>query len=291
MENKKANLFIIGAMKAGTTTFINLLALHREIYISPIKEPNYFIDDLPQSLYKPSLFFDNDTYFNNEFPKPLHLAKIEKENHYQKLFSLVTNEKYLAESSTSYLSAPESASLIKNYNPNAKIIILLRDPLERAFSHYKMDLGLGRIKDSFEHIINDEITQYNKGTLAWSSHLGMSFYKKSIQNYRGLFSDVLLLNFEELIKNKKAVLDEVSKFLAIKPFENMESIQENKTKTLRFQKLFYFLNRIGFKDYFSKLFGSSFKQRLFKLVSKDEITPLTLSNKTKQKIEEIFSKE
>ncbi|MBZ0326149.1 MAG: sulfotransferase, partial [Altibacter sp.] len=47
METKKANLFIVGAMRAGTTSFVELLSKHPQIYVSPIKEPNYFVDRLP----------------------------------------------------------------------------------------------------------------------------------------------------------------------------------------------------------------------------------------------------
>ena len=67
-KKNKANLFIVGAMKAGTTSFNELLTNHPEIYFSPIKEPNYFINDQPKSIYEPSRFFNIDSYFKNQFP-------------------------------------------------------------------------------------------------------------------------------------------------------------------------------------------------------------------------------
>src|SRR5690606_13890012 len=98
--------------------------------------------------------------------------------------------------------APESATLIHQYNRNAKIVILLRDPLKRSFSHYNMDKGLGRIMEEFETVIKNEIVQYNNGSLPWNSYLGMSFYNEPIKKYKSLFENVLIINFEELTNNK-----------------------------------------------------------------------------------------
>lgn len=162
MENRKANLFIVGAMKAGTTSFMELLSNHSQVYASPLKEPHYFIKSLPDNLYEPSLFFSLEGYFSENFPEPLHIAKVETAGQYQQLFSLAEEQKYRVEGSTTYLNAEESAGLIHAYNPDAKIIILLRDPLERAFSHYKMNLGKGREKRSFETVLLLEVDLYNQ---------------------------------------------------------------------------------------------------------------------------------
>ena len=78
----KCNLFIIGAMKAGTTTFVDLLNNHPEIYMSPVKEPHYFINSLPKQLYDPSRFFNLDNYLEKKFPEPLHITKVETEKQY-----------------------------------------------------------------------------------------------------------------------------------------------------------------------------------------------------------------
>ncbi len=290
-NNRKANLFVVGAMKAGTTSFMDLLASHQDIYTSPIKEPHYFINSLPKNLYEPSRFFSNDSYFEKDFPKSHHITKIKKEAQYQKLFSLAKNEKYLAEGSTAYLSANESATLIYDYNPKAKIIIIKRDPLQRAFSQYNMDLGLGRVKRSFNEILDEEIKLYTHGKLHWNSYLAMSFYKEPIQRFKSLFNEVLIIEFEELIKNKSIILEKVSNFLEISTFENVVLIQKNKTRALRFQKVFYFLKKIGLKDYFSLFFSSKFKQKVFKRLSKDKIESLILSDKTRKEVEQIFKEE
>lgn len=291
MESRKVNLFVVGAMKAGTTSFMELLSRHQDIYVSPIKEPHYFIKSLPKSLYEPSRFFSIDDYFDTDFPKPIHITKIEKEIHYQKLFSLSKHEKYLVDGSTAYLSALESASLIYNYNPNAKIIILRRPPLQRAYSHYKMDLGLGRVKNSFDELLQYEIKSYKEGSISWSGYLGMSFYKKSFNRYNNLFKNVIIIDFNDLINNRLLVLEKVSNFLEIETFGILDFQLKNVTKTLRFQKLFYYLKKLGVKDYFSQLFSHTFKKRIFKIASKSEKESLELSNTTLKEVEKIFKEE
>ncbi|MEM7185258.1 MAG: sulfotransferase [Bacteroidota bacterium] len=291
MSEHKANLFVVGAMKAGTTTFMEQLALHKEIYVSPIKEPHFFVDKLPINLYEPSRFFDEDHYFEKEFPAPLHICKLESAEHYKTLFSMRRNESILAEGSTAYLHAPEAAEKIHRYNANARIIILLRDPLKRAHSHYQMDLGKGRVKDAFETVVSREIERYETASLEWNSYIGMSSYDSTVARYRSLFQQVLVLKFEDWIGDQEKALETVAEFLEVGAFPSRESAHRNASRSLRFQKVFYFLKQLGLKDYFSKVFGTKFKQWLFRKVSSDKKVAIKLSPDTAEKLSSIFTKE
>ena len=290
-QENKTNLFVVGAMKAGTTSFIDLLSQHADIYSPPVKEPHYFIDRLPLSLYDPGRFFSLDDYFENQFPDPLHIAKIETSQQYAKAYSLSGTKPYKLDASTAYLHAPESASAIRAYNSEAKIIILLRDPIKRAFSHYKMDLGKGRITNSFEEVINENIDAYEKGQLLWYSHLGMSFYKSPKDRFENLFSDVLVVQFDDLIKRQDEVLSEIASFLAIEDFKNIEVEHKNRARKPLFPKLFYLLKQLGLKDYFSKIFSSTFKQWLARKTSSDATFEMELTDATRIKLNQIFNKE
>jgi len=267
----KGNLFIVGAMKAGTTSFNEMLAQHPEIYFSPIKEPNYFVNEIPKSIYQPSRFFNVETYFEKQFPESLHIAPIKELRHYEKLFSLSNeDDTYRAEGSTAYLHAPEAADLIYKYNPGAKIIILLRDPLKRAISHYKMDLGLGRTKESFQTEIEKDLEAFKNNKLSNWSYLGMSLYYENIKRYKDLFGEqVYILNFEELIKSKEDTLDKIFQFLSIKNM-NLEIPHNNPTANLRFQKVLYFFKQLGLKDLFSFVFPTKLRHLIFKKLSKKE---------------------
>lgn len=291
MEHK-VNLFIVGAMKAGTTSFNQMLSMHPSIYYSPIKEPNYFVNKLPKTIYEPSRFFNIANYFESKFPESLHIANIDELAHYTKLFSLA-NEKhtYLAEGSTAYLHAQESAQKIYDYNPKAKIIIVLRDPLKRAFSHYKMDLGLGRTKKDFQTVLDENIKDFHENKLSNWSYLGMSLYAENIKKYKDFFKEnVLTVNFEDLIKNKDETLKSVFQFLNIEGID-LEIPHANVSATLKHQKVLFFLKKAGFKDFFSLLIPKSIRHLIFRKLSNKKKLNINLKAETLKELKSIFEKE
>lgn len=285
---KKPNLFVVGAMRAGTTSFAKLLSGHPSIYVPPVKEPHYFADKLPVELLETSRFFSWKAYFEKQFPAPLHNTQIFSLENYEKIYSLSNNEKYLVDASTIYLHAPNVAAKIQNYNPEAKIIIILRDPLQRAYSHFKMDVGLGRTTETFQELMQRQVTCYKLGTLPWYNHLAMSFYKQNIANYQKYFKNVLIISFEELIGNTANELKKVSDFLGIESFLETLLPMKNASTLQKFPKLLYGLKRLGLKDYFSLVFPNSFKQRILEQISKKEHIPINLTNFTKKELSEIF---
>jgi hypothetical protein len=291
MEARKANLFLVGAMKAGTTSFMDMLSQHPEIYTSPVKEPHFFVDEMPRDLYEPSKFFDIDHYFEKEFPKSLHIAHITKLSHYEQLFSISTNEKYKLEGSTMYLHAPGVSQRIYDYNPTAKIVVLLRNPLQRAFSHYNMLVGLSRETRSFESVLKSDIESYYRGNLAWFSCLGMSFYTTTIERFKKIFREVYIVKFEDVIDTNKQALNGLLNNLGLEPIEELKDGKTNRTRKLRFKWLFYGLKKLGLKDYFSAIFSSGFKQKVFKMVSSSDKTSMKLSPETLSALDKIFKKE
>jgi hypothetical protein len=278
-------------MKAGTTSFVDLLSLQDSIYVPPIKEPHYFVNELPTSIYKPSRFFDLNAYFEKDFPKPLHIAKLTDLEHYQKIYSFAkSTHKYLIDASTCYLNSPESAKQIFDYNREAKIIILIRDPLKRAISHYQMDVGLGRTLKSFENEIKDNIEDYKNDRLSTWSYLNMSFYNQQVENYRKYFGEqVLILQFENLIKNDQQEFNNLNQFLELSN-ELTKLPVKNKTRKLYFPAVNNLLIKIGFKDVFSKLVPSEIKQMLFKLITTQQNNETPISEETLIILKRIFQK-
>jgi hypothetical protein len=292
MGQKKTNLFVIGAMKAGTTSFNELLSLHPSIYYSPIKEPHYFVNELPKSIYEPSRFFDLEEYFENKFPQKLHISQIKKEEHYTKLFSLA-DEKYtfLAEGSTCYIHASEAAQKIYDYNPNAKILLVTREPLKRAFSHFNMDAGMGRTKNSFQQEISNNLQDFQNNNLSPWSYLGMSLYYENAKRYKDLFgANFLIVPFEELIKNKDKTLDQVFSFLEIDSI-SLNVPHNNASSQIKYKKALYYIKKTGFKDFFSFIFPQKFRQIVFKAISTKKPNPISIDLKTELQLKNIFEKD
>lgn len=108
---RKPDLFIVGAPKSGTTSLYDYLAGHPQIYMSPVKEPLYFAPDV-----RP----------NNE-RSPAHRAN---EDAYLALFSDATTEVRLGEATTRYLVSHAAPGLIRAFQPEAFIVVMLRNPVE-----------------------------------------------------------------------------------------------------------------------------------------------------------------
>src|ERR687894_3261543 len=111
------NFFIIGAQKAGTTSLYYYLKQHPQIYMSPRKEPHFF-KGMHSELRKSG----------RGLPPVTDLGD------YQALFRGVTDEKAIGEASASYLYSPKAPALIKSSIPDAKLIAVLRNPADRAYS-------------------------------------------------------------------------------------------------------------------------------------------------------------
>lgn len=219
----KPNLFIVGAAKSGTTLIHNILDSHPEIHMSPIKEPNFFGRDIDINLatdfHQQNSYINFEKYFGSKKLEKKHIGFVTKEEDYKKLFvndnSLI---RIFGESSTSYLYSKFAAEEIYIHNKNAKIIMVLRDPVERIISHYKMDYIAGRqINDN---LIDGVLTDYNsKGKGYCRSHLyiELSLYYQQIKRYLKIFdkNQVLILNFEDLITDLDLTMSRIFRFLEV----------------------------------------------------------------------------
>jgi hypothetical protein len=113
MSTPRPNTFIVGAPKCGTSSLHDYLDQHPDIYMSrSIKEPNFFAPDLKV----------------NEYRRPRTLEA------YLDLFRAAGNARRIGESSTWYLLSAEAAGRIKAFDPAARIIIMLRNPIDAAYS-------------------------------------------------------------------------------------------------------------------------------------------------------------
>jgi len=196
MENWP-NFFVVGAPKAGTTSLYQYLRQIPGIYMSPVKEPNYFCQkQIPE---------------NHPYLRP-----IRKKNEYLSLFNGVKNEKIVGESSPRYLADLEVPKIIQQLVPKALIIASLRDPIERAFSHYLMHVQSGGLELSFHEELKKELEQgiqKNKANI----ELQQGLYSDSVKRYLDNFgsNQVKIIIFEEWIKNPKKTMEEILKFLRL----------------------------------------------------------------------------
>ncbi len=204
------NFFIVGAPKAGTTSLYHYLDEHPEVFMSPLKETNYFSYE---ATIKQKLYYKE--------------KGISNWNDYQILFENSSDKKAIGEASVSYLFYPEVPQLIKSKFPEAKIIIMLRNPVDRAFSHYQMDYKLGYVNDSLEKII------FNKNrnaveNLFYQQFILLGKYFEQVKRYCDTFGaeNVLVIFFDDFKNDTVREINRLCRFLGID-----ESVKLNLDKT------------------------------------------------------------
>ncbi|WP_258098212.1 sulfotransferase family protein [Marinoscillum pacificum] len=171
--NKLPNFMIIGAGKSGTTALYEYLAEHPDVYMSPVKETNFFALE-GEKLVDPK--DDPEQMFHY----PWSVTNWEE---YQKLFDGVKEQKAIGEVSPMYLYSQEAAFRIKVKFPDMKIIVILRNPVDRLYSRF-MHLARENRKPTsrFEDALN-------KNTIWWRRNdlVTEGFYHKHLQKYYKLF--------------------------------------------------------------------------------------------------------
>lgn len=265
----RPNLFIVGAAKCGTTSLHQYLSNHSNIFMSTPKELNFFSYEeiVNQNLYYKTYLIDN-------------------ERDYLKLFSKSQGEKYLGESSVSYISYPNSAKKIKNYSPKAKIIILLRNPSQRAFSHYLMDKRLGYINLDFDTVILNQGTN-QKEKLFYQQYIELGFYYTQVKRFFKLFGkkNVKIILMDDFINDTDKSLQDIFDFLIIKKEKINFSRKHNKFMTpnfflIRFLFVLHPLRRV------LSLLPRSLKDMIYSSFFSNK-KPL-LNNLTKEKLNNIY---
>ena len=195
LESKRPNLFIIGAMKSGTSSLHHYLNAHPSVFLCEPKEPCYFVH--PEQLNWPDI-------------KKLKLW--ESEERYLKLFkSAAENTKIVGEASTLYTKMPRITDVpekIARFNPNARFIYIMRDPIQRTISHYWHEVRRGN-ED------RDLLTAIRENP----QYVDVSNYPLQLEPYFQQFGrdKVLTLTFEEMVANPVKVIRNVFEWLEVDP--------------------------------------------------------------------------
>ena len=200
------NFLIIGAAKAGTTALYEYLKQHPQVYMSHEKEPKFF------ALEGEKLDFRGPHDQEN-----INRTAITDIEAYRKLFEGVSNEIAIGEASPLYLYSPKAPGRIKNYIPDAKMIAILRNPVDRAYSGYMMHLGLGweTTNDFTQALLEEEMRIRNNW--GWGHYVNVGFYYMQLKRYFDTFNpdQIKVYLYEDLNANPIAMLQEIFQFLNV----------------------------------------------------------------------------
>lgn len=195
-ELAKPNLFIIGAMKSGTTYLADLLAAHPSIFMCFPKEPCFFVD--PEQL-------------RILWPWAWAQRYWEHEESYLGLFGTAGAATIIGEASVYYAHFPLASGVperIHRFNPNARFIYIVRDPIERTISHY-----WHRVR------WHEEGRPLMDAIKADPQYMDVSYYAMQLKPYLDIFArnQIMTLTFEDLIRDPGQVLKTLFRWLDVDP--------------------------------------------------------------------------
>ncbi len=198
------NFLIIGAAKSGTSALYHYIKQHPQIYMSPRKEPHFFS-------YEGS--FPNSQGPNDYINKAI--INIEE---YRALFNGFSGEPAIGEASPTYLYVQKACERIEQHIPNAKMIAMLRQPAERAFSafmHLRRD-GLETISDFAKALdVEEWRIQHNWGPIWHYKRSG--FYFSQLSRYYARFKreQIRVYLFEDFNKDPSTCFRDIFQFLGV----------------------------------------------------------------------------
>jgi Sulfotransferase domain len=187
------NFFVVGAGRAGTTSLWHYLRQHPDVFMPAMKETHYF------------------TGWNRGF-QPI----VTTESEYLKLFQRAGSARAVGEASPSYLRTDPVAGRINAAVPDARIIIVVRNPIDRAWSSYWHARRYGREEREFGQALEEEL---GSGSQRVPRFIRGSTYADSVRRYLELFGDdgVLVLVFEEFAAETRESMRDVYRFLDVDP--------------------------------------------------------------------------
>jgi hypothetical protein len=265
------NFFVIGVVKGGTTSLYHYLDQHNDIYLPSVKETNHFAqNDVNEKNFLPGyaldVKIDFPSYISSGMIERIHIAHVNDPVHYKALFSKVDGQKAIGEISNSYMICPSAATAIHQFNPDAKIIVMLRNPVSRAWSQYLMNLREAKTSElDFLTELQVDAARVNKGWGVNHQYLELGNYATQLKPYFELFGkgQVLPLFYEEYRDNPREVLKEICQFLNVNTDVNFDfSIEANKASLPRSKALNKILVGSGFIKQMKDIIPKRYRTKL-----------------------------
>lgn len=203
------NFILIGASKSGTTALFRLIDQHPQVFCSKPKEPNFFL-----------LTGETEDYIEPDGrPRPVADLGITDLDSYRALFEAAGDAIAVGEASVAYLPDPRVAPRIRKLIPDAKLIAILRNPVEAAFSGYLMTRGHGfEPCETFEDALREQ-DRRERGRYFDGLYILPGFYFTHLQRYRAHFPDaqIRVYLYEDFTEDPQAVVGDIFAFLGVDP--------------------------------------------------------------------------
>ncbi len=195
---------IIGAAKSGTTALYRWLQQHPEVYMPPNKQPHYFADIPP--------------HFRGPGDQALNRDIVTDKRRYLDLFAEGAGYRARGEASPFYLYyATRSAPNIRAAIPDCRLVVLLRNPVERAYAGYLHLVRDGRERGSFRQALNREDERRRLGWEPLWGHRALGLYGEQLSEILRVFprEQVGVWLHDQMQEQPQALFAEVCRFIGV----------------------------------------------------------------------------
>src|SRR2546428_11223669 len=200
---ERLDFILAGAQKSGTTALHYFLSRHLDIVMGDQQEIH---------------FFDNDAIF---------VSKVDYEQ-LHKHYPLVAPSTIAGDCTPSYMYHESAAERIWKYNPKIKLLIILRNPVDRAFAHWNMQRYRGREPLDFFDAVREEKTRVAGAPAAEArrfAYIDRGFYARQLERLFKFFprEQVKVVKFEEFKDKPRETLASIFSFLGLEPLRSVRS--------------------------------------------------------------------
>jgi hypothetical protein len=278
------NFLVIGAAKAGTSSIYEYLRQHPQVFMSPEKETNFFAFGEPVGQAGPFRGEPEDAPLNYS-TSALTLEA------YQAQFAKARGEPAVGEASPVYLSHPRAPAQIQKYLPRARLIAVLRNPIDRAFSAYMMRVrdGLER-PDGFAEAIRGE-SRRTGGDWSARDYLNKGLYCEQLRRYFDRFDrrQMRVYLFDDLARDPLAIMRDLFQFLDVDArFTPATTVKHNASGVIRSPVARFLWTRSrGLRDLFRPLLPPRARRAAFQFVTRD-LVKSTLSPELRSELFELY---
>ena len=227
------NFFIVGKPKAGTTALHYLLAQHPDIFMSSFKEPHHFHLEHVQAGVDRKRGMSGLAYKDRD--------------KYIELFKDATDEKIVGESSTGYLYSKSAAREIAKFNPDAKILMVLREPVDFMHSfHSQLLRSANENEPDFREALKLEESRKKGKDIPFTAtypenllYVDQAHYAAQVKRFFDAFDsrNIKVLIYEDLRADNLRIFREILEFLEVDPDFTPQFRDVNQTRRVRFPKL------------------------------------------------------
>ena len=221
LRSRLPTFLVIGIAKSASTSLHEYLGQHPDIYMSPMKEPNFFAYDGPTPLFRyPPECEGNGGAVRAHLRNATLRNRIESLDQYRRLFAGAVNQRTVGESSVNYLYSEDAPRLIRDHVPEVRLVAILRNPVDRAYSrflHSRRD-GLEPLAD-FAEALAAEDQRISDGYAPVWHYRNRGYYHKQLQRYFRFFDRerIHIMLYEDFCRDPITQVQELFRFLKVDP--------------------------------------------------------------------------